>query len=102
MAEIPGIISTDQENKLSNYQNQDFCNFVIRIIYKICKELGVNILKSECFEKDGRMALMIRADATEAKVDLLNFRKAMELTGKRINTIIRVQKEDLFRYMHRI
>ncbi|MFP4499119.1 MAG: hypothetical protein ACLFQV_12995 [Vulcanimicrobiota bacterium] len=48
------------------------------------------------------MALMIRADATEAKVDLLNFRKAMELTGKRINTIIRVQKEDLFRYMHRI
>lgn len=92
------------ENKgaKSDVYGDDFCALFTGVIGRICRDLAVIILKSECFEKEGRMALVVRADATNAAGGLANLRNALDIAGKKLNTAIRVQKEDLFRYMHRI
>lgn len=80
----------------------DFCGLITGVVANICLQMSVAILKSECFEAEGRMAMIIRADATLLNDGLDHFRSLLELAGEKIGANIRVQKEDLFRYMHRI
>lgn len=80
----------------------EFCGVLTGIVTEICRQMNVEILKSECFEKDNRMALVVRADAAKANISLDVLRHALEMGGHKVSASIRVQKEGLFRYMHRI
>lgn len=93
-------------DKLEDYggifDNSVACSLVSGVINKICDRMGINVLKTECFEKDRRMALIMRADASSMKGNLNILRDLFDEAGKKMDAVIKVQKEDLFRYMHRI
>lgn len=83
-------------------ESADISAVLLGVIVGICREAGVIIVRSERFEKDGRMAIIVRADASCAPGGLERFRQALEMAGEKLDAAIRVQKEELFRYMHRI
>jgi predicted amino acid-binding ACT domain protein len=83
-------------------EGEDFCRLILGIVQNVCDRMCVTIDRSECFKSEGRMAMIIRADATSLNGGLDNLRTFLELAGNKISATVRVQKEDLFRYMHRI
>ncbi len=87
---------------IPTYHGESFCSLIEGVIGNICQRMSVKLIQSECFETDRRMAIIIRADATDLAGSLDTLRAMLELAGEKIHATVRVQKEDLFRYMHRI
>ncbi len=85
-----------------SWEESSECHLILGVIKKICSHFNVDVLRAECFQKDHRLASLLRADATNIKGSVSLLRQTLEEAGKRVGAIVRVQKEDLFRYMHRI
>jgi predicted amino acid-binding ACT domain protein len=88
--------------KIPYIKEEQLCSFLSSIISSICHQLGVRVMKSECFHQDNKVALIMRADATDSGTDLCTLRQMLISAGEKVHAVVRVQKEDLFRYMHRI
>ena len=79
-----------------------YFDLILGIIKKVCNELNVSILRSEFYQENGKVAILVKADISAIAGSLRFLRKSLEIAGQKLNTTIKVQKEDLFRYMHRI
>ena len=87
------------------YENREtnlIFSFILGIIQKVCRELSVEILRVEYYEEKNRSAILVKADISNIVNDLHFLRELLSITGSRFDITIKVQKEDLFRYMHRI
>jgi predicted amino acid-binding ACT domain protein len=82
--------------------DESLCPLISGVIQNICDGAGAAILQSQCFQSDRRVALIMEADASAMTIPIESLRSCLELAGEKIGAVIRVQKEDLFRYMHRI
>ena len=83
-------------------QDRLYYDLILGIIKKVCDELNVGILQSEFYQENGKIAILVKADISTIAVNLHFLRQSLEAAGVKLNTTIKVQKEDLFRYMHRI
>ena len=90
------------QHKIPYIREEQLCSFLSSIISSICHQMGVRVLKTECFQQNDKTALIMRADATDSSTDLYTLRQMLIAAGEKIHATVRVQKEDLFRYMHRI
>lgn len=82
--------------------DQLYNDLILGIIKKVCDELNVVVLLSEFYQENGKVAILVKADISSITGSLQFLRKSLEAAGQKLNTTIKVQKEDLFRYMHRI
>lgn len=77
-------------------------SLILGIIHSVCRELNVEILGAEHYEEKNRSAVLVKADISNIVNSLHFLRKSLSMAGNEFGISIKVQKEDLFRYMHRI
>lgn len=85
-----------------NFNGDFYFEVILAIIKRICDKLGARVLKSEYYEENNRIAVLAQADISRMSSDIHTLREYLESAGKKLNVAFRVQKEDLFRYMHRV
>jgi predicted amino acid-binding ACT domain protein len=92
----------NRQMEIPPLKGEQLCSFLTGVVSNICHKMGVRMLKTECFEKEDRLALIMYADATNSSIELDSLRQMLEAAGNKILATVKVQKEELFRYMHRI
>jgi len=79
-----------------------YFDLILATINNICNKLNVRTLKAEFYEENDSLAVLVKADISKITENLKFLRDSLELAGEKLGIAIRVQKEDLFRYIHRI
>jgi predicted amino acid-binding ACT domain protein len=105
MADLSAIFNDrdfQDQYRMPHIKEEQLCSFLSSIISNICHKIGVRIVRSECFQQNNKLALIMQADATDSLEELCTLRQMLTEAGKKIHAVVKVQKEDLFRYMHRI
>ena len=75
---------------------------IVASITKVMADFGVNIVDISQTIMQDLFTMIMLAGAEEENFDLSAFQKAMETEGQRLGVEVKVQHEDVFRYMHRI
>lgn len=97
-ARMSGLNLTPQEIESGDF----YSRLILGIIENVGKKLNMKILQTEFFRQNSRVAILARGDISSINCDLNFLRESLEMAGKKMDVTIKVQKEDLFRYMHRI
>ncbi|HXE73696.1 MAG TPA: hypothetical protein VNO81_13625 [Candidatus Nitrosotenuis sp.] len=72
-------------------------------IYGLLARRGLQVLRMEQVSDGGCAALLVHAQAQACESqDLLALRQDLQAAGRELGYTLRVQREELFRYMHRI
>ncbi|MCD4785026.1 MAG: hypothetical protein K8T10_14525 [Candidatus Eremiobacteraeota bacterium] len=95
---IPIECSQCRENPETNL----LFSLILAIILNICRELKAEVLWAEYYEEKNRSAVLVKADISNVVNNLHFLRESLAMAGNEFGVSIKVQKEDLFRYMHRI
>lgn len=77
----------------------------VGIIAAVCTLLAsyeINVLDISQTVMQGYFTMMMAVDVSQCTVPLAQLCDKMELTGKEMGLSIRLQREDIFRAMHRI
>jgi len=69
---------------------------------QILEEYGIRVISIEQAEEDGCFAMILFGDMGENIVSLEHLRTILFERGRKAGASIKIQKADLFRYMHRI
>lgn len=75
------------------------------IIAKVCTYLAendINILDITQTTVEGYINMMMIVDTEKCNKDLPAIEKGLEDVGKKIGCIIKIQREDIFKMMHRV
>ncbi|MCD6309720.1 MAG: hypothetical protein J7M18_03335 [Candidatus Eremiobacteraeota bacterium] len=72
------------------------------ILGQILEEYGIQVLSIEQASEDGCFAMILIGDMGDNIVNLEHLRTILAERGKQVGASIKIQKADLFRYMHRI
>ena len=98
LAKTAGIYPTSAEIESGDF----YSRLILGILNKVCGSVNIPITQTEFYQEKDRIAILARGDISKITCNLHLFRESLEQAGKKLNINIRVQKEDLFRYMHRI
>ena len=77
----------------------------VGIIAAVCVHLAsfnVNVLDISQTVMQGFFTMMMAVDVTECNIPLAELAKEMEDKGKEMGLSIRLQREDIFKAMHRV
>lgn len=72
------------------------------VLERVLKELGVQVLDVTQTREGSLFAMMILADRSASDLSIDSLRRTMDEVGRQISATVRIQGEDLFRYMHRL
>ena len=75
---------------------------IVASITKVMADFKVNIVDISQTTMSGLFTMIMLAENLDEDFDLLSFQKAMDEEGTRLGVEVKVQNEDVFRYMHRI
>ncbi|MDY6825968.1 MAG: ACT domain-containing protein [Bacillota bacterium] len=75
---------------------------IIAAVSAILAEKGVNILDISQTIMQEFFVMVLVADMTEAKIDLVNLKDILARKGEELKVRIDAQHEDVFNFMHRI
>ena len=75
---------------------------IIAGISSILAEANINILDINQTIVQGFFTMVMVADISKSTVDISQLREILTQTGQELELQIRVQHEDIFKYMHRI
>jgi len=75
---------------------------IVARITTVMANFNVNIVDISQTIMDGIFTMIMLAEAPEKNCDRAAFQEAMETEGKSLGVEVKVQNEDIFRFMHRI
>jgi predicted amino acid-binding ACT domain protein len=75
---------------------------IMGIINNVCRQFGIQVTKSDFYEQNNRIAAIVRADISCMNENFGALSKSLEYAGDKFKIRIKAQREDLFRFMHRI
>ncbi|MFY1112882.1 MAG: ACT domain-containing protein [Methanosarcinaceae archaeon] len=75
---------------------------IVARITTVMANFNVNIVDISQTIMDGIFTMIMLAEAPEENFDLAAFQKTMGSEGKELGVEVKVQQEDVFRFMHRI
>ena len=75
---------------------------IIAAVTKILADNNVNILSINQNILDGFFNMILLAEASESKIDLVDLQKILKSQGEEIGVEIKTQHQDIFDVMHKI
>ena len=75
---------------------------IIAAVTKILSDNNVNILSINQNILDGFFNMILLAEASESKIQLVDLQKALKTQGEEIGVEIKTQHQDIFDVMHKI
>ncbi|MCE1248494.1 MAG: hypothetical protein LWY06_17795 [Firmicutes bacterium] len=75
---------------------------IMGIINNVCRQFGIQVTKSDFYEQNNRIAAIVRVDISNMGDNFGALSKSLEFAGEKFKIRIKAQREDLFRFMHRI
>jgi len=75
---------------------------IIAAVTKILADNNVNILSINQNIMDGFFNMILLAEASESKIQLVDLQKALKEQGEEIGVEIKTQHQDIFDVMHKI
>ena len=75
---------------------------IIAAVTKILADNNVNILSINQNIMDGFFNMILLAEASESKIQLVDLQKALKEQGEEIGVEIKTQHQDIFDTMHKI
>lgn len=79
-----------------------FYEIILALIKKVCDGMRLKIVQSEFYQESGYLAVLVKADISGTIENIQKLREILNTLGNRLKMVIKVQKDDLFQYMHRI
>lgn len=78
------------------------CVGIIAMVSQILAENNVNILNINQNIMDGFFNMVMIAEISASKINLVELQKTLKEKGKEINVDIKAQHEDIFNVMHNV
>lgn len=75
---------------------------IIAAVTKILADNNVNILSINQNIMDGFFNMILLAEASESKIQLVDLQKALKEQGEEIGVEIKTQHQDIFDVMHKV
>lgn len=75
---------------------------IIAAVTKILSDNNVNILSINQNIMEGFFNMLLIAEMSESKMQLIDLQNALKTEGEKINVEIKAQHEDIFNIMHNI
>ncbi|MBR1396545.1 MAG: ACT domain-containing protein [Selenomonadaceae bacterium] len=75
---------------------------IIAAVTKILADNNVNILSINQNIMDGFFNMILLAEASESKIQLVELQKVLKMQGEEIGVEIKTQHQDIFDVMHKI